>query len=70
MVEYTKLSNTYSFFDYVRTNLDIKFNVAIDFTSSNSNGPINSPTSFHYIDQSGKKLNLYQVAIKSIGKIY
>ena len=69
MIEYTKLANTYSFFDYIRNKLDIKFSVCIDYTSSNSNGPSNSPSSFHYIDPSGSKLNLYQVCIKSIGNI-
>lgn len=53
----------------MRANLDIKFSVAIDFTSSNSNGPPNSPTSFHFIDSTGSKLNLYQVAITSIANI-
>ena len=41
--------------------------VAIDFTASN--GEVSEPTSLHYIDQYGGKLNDYQDAIRQVGNV-
>ena len=39
--------------------------VCIDFTASN--GELIEPTSLHRIDQSGRTLNQYEMAIQSVG---
>mmetsp|Transcript_17602 Transcript_17602/g.19108 ORF Transcript_17602/g.19108 Transcript_17602/m.19108 type:complete len:339 (-) Transcript_17602:246-1262(-) len=57
----------YSFTQYIQGGLEIGLVVAIDFTGSN--GDARLADSLHYIHPTGERLNEYETAIISVGKI-
>eukprot|EP00762_Andalucia_godoyi_P008293 ANDGO_02978.mRNA.1 Copine-A len=57
----------YSFIEYIRAGYEISLLVAIDFTASNLD-PVD-PRSLHYWDPTGRTMNAYESAIRSIGSI-
>lgn len=64
-IESFHVTQEITFLDYIRNGTQIHFAVAIDFTESN--GLHTREKSLHYI--SGKRMNPYQIALKSIGEI-
>ncbi|KAG9457545.1 hypothetical protein H6P81_002053 [Aristolochia fimbriata] len=56
----------HSFLDYISSEFQLNFMVAIDFTASNGNP--HQHGSLHYIDPSGR-LNAYQQAILEVGEV-
>jgi hypothetical protein len=57
----------FSFTQYIQGGCEIGLVVAVDFTGSN--GDPRLPDSLHYIHPTGEKLNEYEQAIISVGKI-
>ena len=56
-----------SFTDYIKNGLRINMQVAIDYTLSN--GKIDDPSSFHYLDPDKDICNPYETAIRAVGQI-
>lgn len=54
-------------FKFIAGGCEISLVVAIDFTGSN--GEPKNPSSLHYVDPSGVRLNQYQEAIVAVGNI-
>ena len=67
MADDCSIEHHYSFTQYIQGGCEIGLTVAIDFTGSN--GDPRLPDSLHYIYPSGEKLNEYESAILSVGKI-
>lgn len=56
-----------SFLDYLQGGLELNFVVAVDFTASN--GDPNDTTSLHHIPSSGRIINPYISAIRSVASV-
>lgn len=61
------LIQKHSFFEFIRSGLELNLITAIDFTASNL--PSWDPKSLHYSPPGGDWLNQYEVCIQSIGSI-
>lgn len=57
----------YSFTQYLQGGLEVSLAVAVDFTGSN--GDPRLPDSLHFLHPSGERLNQYEEAILSVGRI-
>ncbi|CAI2365779.1 unnamed protein product [Moneuplotes crassus] len=66
-IEDFKIEERASFYDFLQSEWKINLSVCVDFTKSN--GRITKPTSLHFLDPSGKKMNDYQNAIRQVGNI-
>ena len=65
LVKNVEMKKVYTFVDYIRGGLQLRFTVAIDFTGSNLD--IRNKKSLHYLSK--RRLNPYQNAIKEVGNV-
>ncbi|CAH1784239.1 unnamed protein product [Owenia fusiformis] len=64
-IQNIKITQSYSFLDYISGGTELNFTVAIDFTASNGNPA--QPTSLHYLNP--YQPNQYAQALNSVGEI-
>jgi len=66
-VEHCSLIRVPTFTGYLKAGMELNMAVAIDFTGSNGNPSM--PSSLHYRDPSGTKMNFYESAVHAIGEV-